>query len=79
MKRITNLSGRVQCLADGTMLAAAGTNGSSKLVEIISAADVTRLGGLVHVEEAAHQSPEQAPKSPTSKTPAPDSAAKKEN
>jgi hypothetical protein len=58
MKRITNLSGRMQCLADerGTILAAAGTSGSSKLVEAISDADLARLGDSIHVEDAVIES-----------------------
>jgi hypothetical protein len=75
MKRITNLSGRMQCLHDkeGTILAAAGTDGSSKVVESISDADLARLGDSIHVADVAIES------APKTKPLAVDTAVKKEN
>jgi hypothetical protein len=77
MKRITNLSGRMQCLADerGTILAAAGTDGSSKLVETITEADQARLGDSIHVEDVVDEAPATKPRTPAAAEP----AAKKEN
>lgn len=50
---ITNLTGRPVVLSDGTIVSAAGTEGSSKTVETLSDRDRKRLVGraAVHVEE----------------------------
>jgi hypothetical protein len=76
MKRITNLSSRVQCLGDarGTILAAAGTDGSSKLLETISEADLARLGDSIHVEDAVDEPPASKPREQLS-----ESSGKKES
>lgn len=72
MKRITNLSGRMQCLHDekGTILAAAGTDGSSKVVEAISDADVARLGDSIHVEDVVIEEQALKPKALANEQPA---------
>ncbi len=53
MKQLTNLTKRPVVLADGTILAAAGTSGASKPVEVLSDTDVRRLGASVHVGDVA--------------------------
>lgn len=72
MKRITNLSGRMHCLSDenGTILAAAGTDGSSKAVEAISDVDVARLGDSIHVEDIVIEAQAPKPKAPANEQPA---------
>lgn len=71
MKRITNLSGRMHCLHDekGTILAAAGTDGSSKVVESISDADVARLGDSIHVEGVTIEAQASKSKAPANDQP----------
>ena len=53
MVRVTNLTSRPQVLSDGTVLAAAGTDGASKVVSEFSDRDRKRLvpRGYVHVAE----------------------------
>jgi len=51
MKQITNLTSRPVVLADGTMLAAARTDGSVKQVESLSEVDERRLGDSIFVSD----------------------------
>jgi hypothetical protein len=51
MKEITNLTSRALPLADGTVLAARGTDGCCKQVTELSDADAQRLGDRIFVRE----------------------------
>ena len=51
MKEIVNQTSRPVTLEDGTILAAAGTEGSVKRVEFLSEADARRLSESVFVRD----------------------------
>jgi len=51
MKQITNLTSRPVVLEDGTILAAARTDGSVKSVESVSESDARRLGDSIFVSD----------------------------
>lgn len=61
MKEIVNTTSRPVTLQDGTILAAAGTEGSVKRVEHLSEADERRLSESIVVRDAEIEQP-PAPK-----------------
>jgi hypothetical protein len=63
MMRVTNLMTRSLTLSDGTILAAAGTKGASKPVEVISDADRQRLAGrgYISISEVTVEAPTSRP------------------
>jgi hypothetical protein len=75
MTEVTNQTRRPQTLSDGTILAAAGTNGSTKTVNAISDADQKRLGGRGWISVSEKRRPLSAVQRSTPKAQSPEAAA----
>ncbi len=62
MKEIVNTTSRPIVLENGTILAAAGTEGSVKRVENISETELARLSGAIVLRDAEIEQPPSTPK-----------------